>query len=202
MSIRTSRADKNYLGLGANGAVDLYAGTDLACPGTLPDPFVVNPVNPQDWDAVIKAGGGVGNGWTIPSGKASQGRENVVDNNHVHDNSFTLAYGEPGQVGDQVITAKGGSYNLTFGGTIYSKGRNADVVVGAWSDQCFDRSHDLDFSNLRRADGDPVRFVLSRCYNVKLPPNADVLIWKSWAYSAYWWGKWVYVKALKALGKA
>lgn len=205
MSTRTSRADRNYLGLGANGAVDFFAGTPDARPGVLPEPFVVIPPVPQDWDATIKAGGGVGNGWTIPDGKAAQGRENVVDCNHVHDNSFKLAYGVDGGIGDQVLTVKGGSYNITFAGTIYSFGRNADCVIGMWSDQNFDISHDLDFSSLRRGDSRPITFIFGRVGNplmaalgrpptIKLPPNAKVLFWKSIGVVCYWWLKFAAVK--------
>ncbi len=194
MSTRTSRADRNYLGLGANGAVDMFAGTPEARPGTLPDPFIVMPVIPQDWDAVLKAGGGVGNGWTLRGGKVAQGRENSVDCNHVHDNVFDFDHGYGGGTGDQCITTKGGSYNIVHAGVIHSNGRNAHVVVGAWSDQCHDRSHDLDYSGLKHVSGEQLTFILSRCYNVKLPAGAKVLWLKSAGYEIYWWLKFAAVK--------
>lgn len=189
---RTSKADKNYLSLDADNVV-WYAGTDEWRYETGPIPTILRPHRAQDWDAILKTSDRADTHLTRLS--VAQGRENALDqNNKTRDCSFHGDFGVGGGERDQVITTKGGCQRLTYSGTIWSKGRNADVVVGAWSDQSHDISTDLDYSGLNRAEGTPVTFILSRCARVKLPPNAKVLRLKSLGYSAYWWFKFAAVK--------
>lgn len=196
---RTSKADANYYSISAN-TYQWFAGTPQAKSDDAPiKQLILDPEKPQDWDAILKVSDGTEQLYLPPAGtglcQIAQGRENSVDvNNRVRDVSFNGEFGWGGGEGDQVITVKGGSHDLKFWGIIYSVGRNADVVLGAWSDQCHDQSYNLDFSDLIRADDHPITFVLSRCHGVKLPPGAKVLWWKSLCYSAYWWAKLVAVK--------
>jgi hypothetical protein len=197
MSTRTSKADKNFFSLDAQNAV-WFAGTDEWCYETGPIPTELMPENPQDWDAILKTSNR--SDTYLKELRIAQGRENALDqNNRTRDCSFQGDFGvgsgplrQPNP--DQVITTKGGSHDIVYSGTIWSKGRNADVVVGAWSDQSHDISTDLDYSGLSRVDGQPVTFILSRCARVKLPPNAKVLRLKSLGYSIYWWAKFAAVK--------
>ena len=191
-TVRTSKKDRNFFSLDAQNAV-WYAGTDewRYEPGPIPTELV--PENPQLWDAIFKTSNR--SGTHLKGLRVAQGRENCLDqNNFTRDCSFQGDFGVGGGEGDNVITTKGGSQRLTYSGTIWSQGRNAAVVIGAWSDQNYDISTDLDYSGLSRADGQPVTFILSRCTRVKLPPNAKVLRLKSLGYSAYWWLKFAAVK--------
>ena len=189
---RTSKADRNFFSLDATNAV-WFAGTDEWRYETGAIPTKLVPEKPQDWDAILKTSNRADT--NLISLSVAQGRENALDqNNKTRDCSFHGDFGVGGGEGDQVITTKGGCQHLTYSGTIWSKGRNADVVVGAWSDQSHDISTDLDYSDLSRADGQPVTFILSRCARVKLPPNAKVLRLKSLGYSIYWWVKLAAVK--------
>jgi hypothetical protein len=189
---RTSKADRNFFSLDATNAV-WFAGTDEWRYETGAIPTKLVPEKPHDWDAILKTSNRADT--HLISLSVAQGRENALDqNNKTRYCSFRGDFGVGGGEGDQVITTKGGCQHLTYSGTIWSKGRNADVVVGAWSDQSYDISTDLDYSDLSRADGQPVIFILSRCARVKLPPNAKVLRLKSLGYSAYWWLKFAAVK--------
>ena len=195
MSVRTSRKDRNFFSV-SNNTYEYYSGTDnpVSVP-LLPKAPFFEPDQPETWDSCFKYTNG-SHGHTFSGMRVSQGRENWGDfNDRAHDARFYGEFGLMGaEKGDQGLTVKGGCYGLRFGGTIYSNGRNADVVVGAWSDQCFDQSHDLDFSGLVRADGKPVTFILARCKRVKLPPGAKILRFKSLGYSIYWWAKLAAVK--------
>lgn len=186
---RTSRADKNYYSISA-GTYQLYAGTPEAQPAAAPDEygFTLMPENPFAWDAIFKTCDG-SSGYNLVDLCIAQGRENAQDcNNFLHHSSFAGTFGAGGGTGQQVITVKGGCFNITFSGWVASDGEHATVTVGAWSDQCHDRSHNLDFSGLIRADGRPLTFILARCdrSTIKLPPGAKVLFWKSVGYEVYW----------------
>ncbi len=191
---RTSKADANYFSI-SNGTYQWYAGTDQAKPAEYaPAPFVLLPDSPQSWDAIAKVCDGT-HGVHLNEVRIAQGRENSVDLNvSVRDMSIVGDFGAGGGVGDQVLTVKGGCSRIVLHGVCHSSGRNADVVIGAWSDQCFDPSTDLDFRYLSHADGRPLTFILSRCSRVKLPEGAKVLRWRSIGYSLYWWAKWLAVK--------
>lgn len=192
-SPRTSRADRNYLSVTPEGCT-LWAGTDRAIPAACPtDGEVIAPDAGESCDAVLKLSrlqGGQVAGLLV-----AQGGENSLDcNSQCRDCQLEGAWGTGGGEGDNVITVKGGCERLTISGFIYSRGRNADVVVGAWSDQCHSKSVDLDFSGLARRDGQPVTFILARCKRVKLPPGTKVLRLRSLGYSCYWWLKFAAVK--------
>ena len=188
---RTSKADRNYLSISQN-TYQLYAGTDHPeSIETLPSPLLILR-DGEKWDSYLKVSNSMG---LSLEGQMPQGMENALDcNNRTRDSSIIAAFGMGGGEGDNVITVKGGCKNLTVAGVIHSNGRVADVTAGAWSDQCYDRSTDLDFSGLTRADGKPVTFVLARCSRVKLPPRAKVLRLKSLGYEVYFWLKWAAVK--------
>lgn len=208
---RTSKADKNLYSVSNNG-VQLYAGTDRAVNltplpvGSFVDCTYINLLDKtESWDSLLKVCDGTV-GLTFANIDARQGNENVIDcNARVRSCTFSGDFGQAGEVGDQVITTKGGCFGLTYAGKVFSKGRIADVVVGTWSDQSHDPSGNLDYSGLTRADNSPVRFVFGRVNSpwraiigkskdIKLPPGAKVLFWRSLAEIAYWWGKFAVVK--------
>ncbi len=126
-----------------------------------------------------------------------QGRENAVDMNNVAwAIRIKAEFGRPGQEGDQVITVKGGCSGIWLMGTIYSRGRNADYVQDAWSDQSAALCSEIDLSGLVRADGQPVTIILGR-FGSKVaayPASYRVLFWKSLGYSLYHVGKSAAVK--------
>jgi hypothetical protein len=201
MSTRTSKADLNYLSV-SNGVWGVNEGSDHAenLPGEPDwDTFSLTPPNARDYASLLKICDN-SRGLSIPKPATgllsiAQGQENAVDvNNRVASLNLVAHFGAGGQSGDQVITVKGGCHDLRFWGIIHSTGNNAEVVVGNWSDQCYDESYNLDFTGLVHEDGQPVTFILARCRDVKLPPGARVLRWKSLCLSAYWWAKWAAVK--------
>ena len=200
---RSSKADKNFFSLDAENAV-WFAGTDewRYEPGPIPTSLL--PENPQEWDAILKTSNRAD---THLSGLiVAQGRENALDqNNRTRNCSFKGEFGRHGGEGDQVITTKGGSSFLKYSGTIWSIGKRATVVIGAWSDQCHDTSHHLDYSGLHNVAGAPVTFILSRVNSpimaalgrpkdIVLPKGAKVLFWASIGDQCYWWLKFAAVK--------
>ncbi len=198
MNTRTSKADKNYYSISQN-ILQMFAGTELAMTvGQIParlDNVQTGLVlrDERPWDSLLK----LSNSERLRFNDIAigQGMENAVDcNDGARECVIDASFGAGGGTGDQVITVKGGCERLVFSGTIHSTGRNADVVVGAWSDQSHEISRDLDYYNLRREDGEPVTFILARCKNVRLPRGAKVLRLKSMGYSLYWWAKFAAVK--------
>lgn len=208
MSTRTSKKDFNYLSLDADSVV-WFAGTDEWRYESGPIPTELIPESPRSWDAILKTSN---RSDTYLKGlRIAQGRENALDqNNRTRDCSFQGDFGvgsgplqQPNP--DQVITTKGGSSRITYSGTIWSKGRRADCVCGAWSDQSQETTHHIDYSGLSRADGQPVTFILSRVNSpfmaalgkpkdILLPKNAKVLFWASIGDQIYWWAKFAAVK--------
>lgn len=192
---RTSRADVNFLS-GTPEGWTLFAGTEHATPTSAPehDAFILPP-EPQQYDAILKTSRV--EMLRLFEIQVAQGRENSLDANaECMGCSFEGDFGVGGEqaVCDQIITTKGGCRWMTYAGTIHSRGRNADVTVGAWSDQSHERSAHLDYSGLRHADGKPIRFILARCDDVKLPLGAKVLRLKSLLFSCYWYLKFAAVK--------
>ncbi len=197
MSTRTSKVDANWFSI-SNNIIQLRAGTEGAeTMGELAPGSVIRqiPDSPDTWDAYLKVCDNT-NGLTFNDVVVRQGQENAIDcNNKATNCSFNGDIGLGGvKGGDQVVTVKGGCSKLTFSGTIYSQGTEAHVVVGAYADQSYDRCTDLDFTNLRHANGQPLTFILCRCDRVKLPPDAKVLKWKSACYWVYFWVKRAVVK--------
>ena len=196
--VRTSRADHNFISC-SEGIWQKYAGTDVAepCAPLQSHGGRVDTATPGDWDAMLKVSHTTG--LTLTGLEVAQGRENSLDlNNRCSDISLEgdWGWGDSGVgTGDQVITVKGGCQRIAISGAVFSRGKNAAVVIGAWSDQSHDCSTDLDFTGLRSAHADqPLTFILARCKRVKLPEGAKVLRWKSLGYSCYWWAKWCAVK--------
>ena len=197
-SIRTSRAEKNYFSISENIA-EWFAGTEGVKPhdGAIPSALV--PIVPSDWDAILKVSKSTGlyfNDLVV-----SQGRENVIDcNNGASFCSFAGDFGrKDDSSGDQVITVKGGSNNLTFIGSIHSpKPSRADIVIGAWADQSYEKSYNLDFSGVSRSNGEPVTVIVSWAHRdtIKLPSNCKELKLQSFLYTVYWYLKRVYVATI------
>lgn len=202
---RTSKTDYNYLSLTPEGAT-LFAGSDHATPTEMPPAWgaVVQPPEPQEFSAILKLSRV--EALRLYDVQVSQGQENVIDcNSRCSDVAISGMLGQQGQIGDQVVTVKGGCSRVAISGVIHSKGRRADCCVGVWSDQSHDTSSNLDFSQLTRADGAPVTFILSRVNSpimaalgrpkdIKLPKNAKVLFWASIGDQIYWWAKFAAVK--------
>lgn len=200
---RTSKKDRNFYSLDAENAV-WFAGTEnwRYAPTTIPSEFM--PEKPQEWDAIFKTSNRCGT--NLKGLRVAQGRENCLDNNNgTRFCSFQGDFGVGGGTGDQTITTKGGSHHVSYSGTIWSKGRRADCVAGAWSDQSHETSHTLDYSGLSRADGQPLTFILSRVNSpfmaalgrprdIILPKGAKVLFWASIGDQIYWWLKRLAVK--------
>lgn len=193
-TIRTSRADKNVLSWTGDSLM-WFLGTDHPEPcNRVPD--VVYPNDPTQWDSALKVSGNTYSVHVVGI-SAAQCRENVLDINHSQDVTFLRAsLGRAGEVGDQVITIKGGSSEITIDGTIHSRGRDADVELGMWSDQSTDPVHRLDLTGLKRADGKPVTVIYVRAdrSTIHLPKGAKVLWFKSLCSQAYWWTKFAAVK--------
>lgn len=208
-TIRTSRADVNYLSISANIG-EWYSGSPTPLPAIEPYPSELTPLHPLDFDATLKICDDTKK-ITLTGMAIAQGRENAVDfNNGVIDCAVVGYLGTPTLKGDQVITVKGGCKLIHVGGTVCSaKPRNAIVVVGAWSDQSFDPSAELDFTGLSMDDGSPVTFIfgrvnhplraaLGRPRDIYLPEGAKVLLWKSLGYQIAWWAKRAYTWAIWA----
>lgn len=200
-TIRTSRADRNYLSWSGD-TLQLYLGTDHPEPCDKV-PATVYPDDPTQWDSALKVSGN-----TYPVHvdgiSAAQCRENVLDINHSQAVGFMRAtLGRAGEVGDQVVTIKGGSSDITVEGTIYSRGRLCDVYLGQWADQSTAKASRIDLVGLKRADGKPVTIILARVdrSTLHLPPGAKVLWFKSLCGIAYWWAKRAYVALLSLTGK-
>lgn len=196
---RTSRADRNYLSC-AQGSWTLFAGTpDVEPCDPLPDGGIVDTASPQEWDSLLKVTRTTG--LKLERLEVAQGRENSLDINNLSrsvnldgDWGWSDSSGT-GMEGDQVITVKGGSSHITISGGVFSRGRNATVVVGQWSDQSTAPCTDLDFSGLRPVrEDEPLTFILVRAKRVKLPPGAKVLRWKSALFTAYVYAKMAAVK--------
>ena len=208
MSTRTSKADYNYYSLTPEGAT-LFAGSDHATPTELPPEHgaCFLPPSPEEYDAIFKTSRI--DGVKLTGMLVSQGRENALDaNDNCRNSSFEGEFGLDGSGrigGDQIITTKGGCHDIRYAGTLWSKGRRADVVIGQWSDQSQETTHHIDYSGLSHADGAPVTFILSRVNSpvmaalghpkdIKLPKNAKVLFWASIGDQIYWWAKFAAVK--------
>lgn len=203
MPIRTSHADKNYLSLNSDSVV-WFAGTPDEKQGELPNPIVLSEIDPnKKWDSFLKTSGRKN---TYLTGiRIAQGNENAIDsNNQTAFCSFGGNFGVGGGVGDQVITTKGGSHDIDYSGIIHSDGKNAHVVIGAWSDQSLNPSYNLDYSKLIHISGKPLTFIMGRVRNpiaaifgkskdIYLPKGAKILVWKSLGNQIYWWAKRAYV---------
>lgn len=190
MNTRTSRADKNWLSWSGD-TLQLYLGTDHPeiCPRV---PAQAIPPDPTEWDSALKISLDAGVHVYVENITAAQCRENVLDINHSHGVTFkNTIFGRSGETGEQVITIKGGSSGIVLNGVIGSKGTNATVVIGQWSDQSTALSRDIDLTGLYTADGSPITVIMARAdrKTIKLPSGAKVLFWKSVAYTIYWWLK-------------
>lgn len=204
--MRTSKADKNYLSLN-NGCAMFYAGTvNLQyLPLSEPIPKVISPEDPLKWDAILKCSNR--HDTTLTDLKVAQGQENSLDINNKSSNlDFSGDWGVSCNIGDQVFTIKGASHDIKISGNIYSDGKKAVVVIGEWSDQSYDKSYNIDLSDLKMADGSPVTVIVSRVNNpilaafgrskdIKFPKNFKVLTLMSLGEQIYWWAKWLAVKA-------
>lgn len=205
MSTRTSAADSNYLSISVN--IPYYT---IGQQVPIPAPPVFTPDNPGAFDAIVKVCDGT-TGVYLLGLVVSQGMENAIDcNNGANHCAFDGDIGVPTGAAlptlpDQCITVKGACHDLLFKGTLHSRGRIAECVIGAWSDQSHDSAYSLDFSQLIHSDGQPIRFVFGRVKHpllalighapdISLPRGANVLFWRSLGEMAYWWGKWVLVK--------
>lgn len=182
---RTSKRDKNYLSIAANVPDATYSL-----------PLSLTPYNPESYDSIFK----LSKGTKLLSYTAAtifQGQENSVDcNGKVCNISIEGKFGEVGQTGDQVITAKGGCEDLIFRGEIRSRGKFCDAFLGSWSDENYEVTHKIDVSNLYRAN-EKISIVVGRA---KIPrydkKYAKILFWKSLGAKIYWWAKFAYVKLL------
>lgn len=202
---RTSKADFNYLSLTPEGAV-LFAGSDHVTPTLMPVPngAIIQPPCPSQYSAILKLSRV--QDLQMYGATISQGQENVIDcNSRCSSVEIHGDFGQAGEVGDQVVTVKGGCSWVTISGVIHSRGRRADVVTGQWSDQSNETSRNLDYSGLARADGVPVTFIFSRVNSpimaalgrpkdITLPKGAKVLFWASVLDQCYYWLKFAAVK--------
>lgn len=192
MSTRTSRPDRNWLSFSGDTLM-WYLGTDHPEPCARV-PVEARPPNPLEWDSAVKVSG---NTYPIHTTIAiAQCRENALDINHSADVTVRGVFGHPGEVGEQVITVKGGSHHITLAGAVESRGTNASIVLGQWSDQSTERSHHLDLGGLYSTTDEPLTVIMVRVDHktVTLPAGAKVLRVKSLLWSAYWWAKLAAVK--------
>lgn len=192
MSVRTSRADRNYFSISKN--VCFYDGL---IPATIPDPPVFTPMKPDNFDAIFKVSDETKK-VSLNDVLISQGNEAAVDiNNRVQDVYLKGRFGHGGLKGDQVLTVKGGSHDITFAGILLSRGKKWDIRYGDWSDQCHDKSFNIDTSRLVHMDGKIIRLVVGRAKwptKEQLGPNVKIMFWWSMAEKIYWWSKFIAVK--------
>lgn len=200
--LRTSKADLNYCSI-TESSVLWYAGTPAAAEGPLVYPLTFLPPTPKNWDSSLKLSGA--KGVRLAGVRAEQCRENVLDINYSKDCILEGQWGYGGGIGNQTITIKGGSHNISIKGTIGSDGERATVVVGAWSDQSTATTHDLDLSLLRHSTGRSITVILGRVNSplrsilfrrspdILLPSNARIKIWASLGDLIYWHTKRLYV---------
>ena len=203
--MRTSKADYNYLSLTPEGAT-LFAGSDHASTTEMPPVLgaVIQPPTPSQYSAILKLSRM--DTLRLDGIKVSQGRENALDCNSCCARiGIDGEFGQTGEVGDQVVTVKGGCTLMRISGVVHSQGHRAHVCCGVWSDQSNNTSSNLDFSGLSHVTGAPLTFILSRVNSpimaalgrpkdIVLPKGAKVLFWASIADQIYWWGKLAAVK--------
>ena len=182
---RTSKRDINYFSIAEN----------------LPDraysiPLLLTPYNSESYDSIFKLSKGT-KLLTYSGVVISQGRENVLDcNGGISNIQIEGKFGEVGQTGDQVITAKGGCEDLIFRGEIRSRGKFCDVFLGSWSDENYGVTRKIDLSSLYRAN-EKISIVVGRAEIPKYDKKyAKILFWKSLGAKIYWWAKFAYVKLL------
>jgi hypothetical protein len=127
----------------------------------------------------------------------AQGREDSVDmNNGCSDIDLRGDFGYGGG-GNQVITIKGGSKNISIFGCLHSRGKETDVDIGNWSDQSYNKSEVVRL-NLVHVDGKPVRVRIGRAKGVELIGKYEVSKFENFKLVAYWWIKWC-VRKLKGI---
>jgi len=201
--LRTAKQDHNFLSLNYDSVV-WFAGTDREVEHNESIPLSLLPDDPKNWDAILKCSNR--HNTHLRGLNVAQGMENALDiNNRSSHCSFEGDWGVTGVKGDQVITVKGGSNNISVMGNISSRGNRADLVTGLWSDQSFETSHHIDYSHLYHTNGRPLTFIfcrvnspimaaLGRPRDIQLPPGAKVLFWKSIGSQIHWWCKFAAVK--------
>lgn len=192
--IQTSKRDNNYFSL-SNNITNLtgQAGVDW------PNPLNFNPENPQQYDAILKICDNSCN-VNLQNVDISQGREAACDiNNHTHDIVINGIFGQTGQVGQQVLTVKGGSYNIEYEGIMKSRGQRWDGRLGDWSDQSCNATYNVDMSKLRHEDNNKIRWVVGRAKwptKQQLGQYNKILFWYSIGEKIYWWLKWILIKII------
>ncbi len=192
MLIQTSRRDNNYFSL-SNNITNLTGIAEVPWP----DPLVFEPVDFQNYDAILKICDHSSH-INLSDLKVAQGKEAAVDiNNKVSDVSLQGEFGTIGTTGNQVITVKGGSHDIKISGIINSRGTVNEVTMGRWADQSYDITYNVDLSELRRTDGDKIRVIIGRATKPNLGPNCRILFWLSLGEKIYWWAKFILVKLVK-----
>lgn len=200
MNPRTSRRDRNYFSIH-----DGITNCDGVVGTALPRPMVFAPLEPEKYDAILKLSATTGDdlkaaGIELNNIWALQGRESAVDingcsasgTNFVVDGVFGHATrGIP--PGRAVIIIKGGSA-VEVRGIVRSRGRLADVIIGDWSDESYEKSAAK--LELFHEDGAPVRVAYGRAFKPTMSPNCKVLFWLSIGLKLYWWSKYALVKFL------
>lgn len=199
--IRTSAADVNLLSVSNNIWGTNEGSTAAITLPSQPSPLqdALDTITPQSYSSILKIADGTHDLDLPETGylDIAQGAENVVDfNNQVTNVTLHAHFGVGGGQGDQIVTVKGGCSNIKLNGFIYSTGRNADVVLDAWSDQSSALVSGIDLSGLARVDGQPVTIILGR-FGSKIdhyPVSYRVLWWKSLCYKVYYLAKAAAVK--------
>ena len=205
--IRTSERDQNYLSFNRDSIV-WFAGTDEEREETdpIPQPLNLLPEKPKKWDSILKFSNRKDT--RLLDIWVDQGKENAVDINNESSGLILQGnFGTKQSEGEQVITIKGGSHNITMFGKVHSQGTDADLEVGCWSDESYDVSHNLNLSGLSRDSDDyrPITVVFGRVNNpimaalgkpkdIQLPKGAKVLFWASIGEIIYWHLKYAAVK--------
>lgn len=203
--MRTAAKDQNYLSLNSNSIV-WFAGTDQEKedPGPLSQPLELLPRNPKRWDSILKCSGRKAQ--ILSNVEVYQGKENALDiNNACEHLDLDGKWGLVGDEGQQVITVKGGSHDITVSGPVFSNGTECDIELGTWSDQSTAPLYNIDLSNLYHAQGRKLTVKIARVKgflfilfgfnsSIKLPRDSKVLFWASLAEFCYWWIKFGLVK--------
>lgn len=191
----STRIDINYLSVGSDNAITLFAGSPAAhiVNQPLSNFTTLSPDSPGSYASIAKFSGA--KGIKLSDVNFSQGRENSVDiNNGANNIELSGHFGRldinnsEAFIPDQVITIKGGSKNVIVRGIIHSHGDRCEIQIGNWSDQSYDNSTNITL-DLTSSDGKPVIVQVGHAKNVTLLGDCKLDKWGSLKLKAYWWLK-------------
>jgi hypothetical protein len=148
----------------------------------------IEPPDPENWDDTLKLSHVVDSVVEMCSILGS--KEDCIDimrgSVRLHVYSCELY-----PTGKFAVTVKGGCMGIVLENiVIYGAGKETDIDIGNWTAVNFDKTTDVFITNVRRADGKPVRVRVGHATkpiieggNVKIDHLGSLLL------KAYWWGR-------------